>query len=232
MRCEGSGLTHFDVLPNGNIVASARHSGTMDVLVYRANATTKQCEVERNLTNNTAENAIARDIALSPDKSTIAFFSGSGAGYVAPAKEEAVNVVSLFTVPVDGSRPAAQVPGATGLGDLGIGPRWVAGGVFITWGQHNGSQPTGALTDSVGRIASIPAKGGKTTIVTEAKLSAAAKPGGGTSYENRYRFGMGQGCSASPAHLSSGFSGALGLLGIAMLVMRRAKVGRSENELH
>ena len=104
----------------------------MDVLVYSANATTKQCEIAKNLTNNTTSTAVARDLALSPDKSTVAFFAGVGPG--APSSNLIDNVTLLTTVPVDGSQPPTAVPGAVGSGDFGIGPRWVAGGTVLTWG--------------------------------------------------------------------------------------------------
>ena len=53
---------------------------TMNLVIYRANATTKECEVVRRLTQNDVKGAVTRDLALSPDKSTVAFFSGVGDG--------------------------------------------------------------------------------------------------------------------------------------------------------
>ena len=94
MRCSAFGISSYDFLPDGTIVAAVVKPGpapdpdspdieptqVMDLVVLRANAETKQCEVSRSLTQNTAPGSVARDLALSPDKSKVAFFSGLGNG--------------------------------------------------------------------------------------------------------------------------------------------------------
>jgi hypothetical protein len=224
MHCAASGPTSFDFLPDGTIVAATRHvvstSGgdqtPMDLLVYRANATTGECEIVRNLTNNTTSDAIARDLALSPDKSQIAFFSGFGTGFALDPN----NNLGLFTVPVDGSHAAAQVPGTARAADPGIGPRWVAGGTAITWGQVDAVQ---GAPGSAGHQVSIPAGGGTPRTVVTGSVIQVPDGDGGTTVDYRVTYGIGQGCGVSRGPLSGGLMAAGGALGFAALVARRRR---------
>ena len=233
MRCSGSGLTHFDFLPDGTIVAAARHvvatgSGDvspMNLLVYRANPTTKTCELVRNLTNNLTDDAVARDFALSPDKSTVAFFGGVGSGI--PGNDPTDNVTLLSTVPVDGSRPPAAVPGVTGAADLGIGPRWAAGGTVITWGQTDlssmvaGGGGGGSTPVPMSHLMSVPAEGGNTVVVAD-NAAGMIPSDGGFNMDVHVRYGMGQGCSSAPGLASNGAI-AFGMLGAVTLLVRRRR---------
>ncbi len=234
MRCTGSGLTHFDFLPDGTIVASARHvlatdagdvMRPMDLLVYRANATTKACEIVRNLTKHQADTAIARDFALSPDKSTIAFFAGFGTGV--PSDNPTENVTLLSTIPVDGSRQPAAVPGVTGVADFGIGPRWAAGGTVITWGQADvniqaDDDDSNGLPVPMSRLMSVPAEGGNTVVIADNATGMSPLPDGGVAMDMHVRYGIGQGCSSAPGGVSSGVI-AFGMLGAATLLVRRRR---------
>lgn len=230
MRCSDSGVRNFDFLPDGSIVAAARHtvpSGgeevlSMNLLVYRPNATTKQCEVVRNLTGNTAPDAVARDLALSPDKTQVAFFAGTGTGFANSAKD----ALSLFTVPVDGSRPAAQVPGSEGLADPGIGPRWVAGGAMLTWGKQALMQ-SNTLPIGLGQVVSIAAGGGTQLRIAEGAVHETMAGDGGVRTSFRFTYGIGQGCNATAGAPCNEvvFAGALG--GLAMFVARRRRGLRS-----
>ncbi len=233
MRCSGSGLTHFDFLPDGTIVASARHVATtdagdarpMDLLVYRASSATKACEIVRNLTNHQTDTGIARDFALSPDKSTIAFFGGFGSGL--PSGNPTENITLLSTVPVDGSRPPAAVPGVTGAADFGIGPRWAAGGSVITWGQTDISgMMTGGGGGSpipVSRLMSVPAEGGNTVVVADTSTGVMPSPDGEPAFDVHLRYGMGQGCSSAPGGISNGVMLVFGMLGAGTLLVRRRR---------
>lgn len=65
-------------------MAATRHASpaggletTKDLLVHRAHAATGECEIVRSLTNDMESVAVVRELALSPDKSLIAFFSGA-----------------------------------------------------------------------------------------------------------------------------------------------------------
>jgi hypothetical protein len=234
MRCNDSGLTHFDFLPNGNIVASARHTVAldagdqtpMDLLVYTANATTKNCEIVKNLTNNTVSTAVARDLALSPDKTTVAFFAGTGTGV--PTGNSLNNVTTVYTVPVDGSRTAAAVPGAVGIADFGAGPRWAAGGTVITWGQNSMNPFGGGGGGSVPftKIASIPADGGEIVTVSDSRFDYVPLPDGGRVIDYHLRYGMGQGCAMAPGVISNGVVLAFGVAGVVTVIARRRRSKR------
>jgi MYXO-CTERM domain-containing protein len=226
MRCTGSGLTHFDFLPDGTVIAAVKHphedaqTGIMDLVVYRANASTKACEIARNLTNNTADGALARDLALSPDKATVAFFGG------AFSNDLFVPLTRLSTVPVDGSRPAAPVPGVVGPADPGAGPRWGGGGTLITWGQ---AELTGGPSSQgvFSRLMSVPVGGGEPTVIVGSSTGALSGDDGGIVADYHFRFGMGQGCAAAPGPASSGIMIAFGLFGGAILVARRRSRDRA-----
>ncbi|HVH45946.1 MAG TPA: hypothetical protein VM925_26535, partial [Labilithrix sp.] len=225
MSCSGSAVSSFDFLPDGPIVATARHVVSLDagdetpgdLLVYRANATTKQCEIARNLTGHQSSTKVARDLALSPDKSLVAFFSGTGSGVVGDSNNE----LRLFTVPVDGSSPAAPVPGTGAGADPGIGPRWAAGGTALTWGQFKDAVG-GGLPTGVGQVVSAPASGGTPRTIAQGDLGQ----NGSNSGEYRFTYGIGQGCSVTPGTMSNGFvmvgGGALALVLVARRRQRRS----------
>lgn len=224
MHCSASSPTSFDFLPDGSIVAAARHASpagggetTKDLLVYRANAATGECEIVRNLTNNTGSSAVARDLALSPDKSQIAFFSGFGAGFPL----ETGSSLTLVVVPADGSHAATPVPGASGSGATpGIGPRWAAGGTALTWG---GATLPGASLGGAPQL-SIPVAGGvPRTVVAISATSTLAADGGLSGVEYRIPYGMGQSCGVSRGPLSTGFVAAGGALALVALVARRRR---------
>ncbi|MBX3219004.1 MAG: hypothetical protein KF795_00715 [Labilithrix sp.] len=223
MVCTGSGLTHFDFLPDGTVIAAVKHPaeaeklGIMDLVVYRANAATKGCEVVRNLTKYTVDGSIARDFALSPDKSTAAFFAG---GAIDPDLGGSLFPILtlLSTVPVNGSLAPAPVPGVTGRADFGVGPRWVGGGTAITWGQVDVSFAPGL---PLSRLMPVPVGGGQPIAVTNNVIGALPSGDGGLSVDYHLRFGMGQGCTAAPGPISNGILIAFGLLGGATLIARR-----------
>lgn len=215
MHCAGSSPSSFDFLPDGTIVAATRHANgnqtPMDLLVYRTSTATGECEVVRNLTNNTKSDAVARDLALSPDKSQIAFFSGTGPG----GSLDSSNDLALFVVPADGSRPGTLVPGAGRDANAGIGPRWAAGGTALTWGS---------VVLLGGQQLSIPAAGGvRRTVVATTVVTRTDGDGGATSAEYRFTYGIGQGCGVSRGPLSIGFMAACGAVGLIALVARRRR---------
>ena len=235
MRCNGSTLSHFDFLPNGTIVAAVRHTHTTDagdtsprnLLVYGANPTTKACEVVRNLTNHTRDQDVARDFALSPDKSMVAFYAGVGNGL--PGDLPPATVTALYTVPVDGSQPAAPVPGGAGSTELGIGPRWAAGGTVITWSQLDLSASTGGggLADlPSSRIVAVPAAGGAIVHVANSTSDYVPDQDGGAVKEYHLRYGVGQGCGMAPGPISKGVVVAFGALGVVTLVARRRRASK------
>lgn len=126
----------------------------------------------------------------------------------------------LATVPVDGSSAPAFVPGSPVIGaDPGIGPRWVAGGTAITWGQARRSQGMG-LPIGLGAVAVIPAAGGSVRTLVEGHMDQGANPSEG---EYRFVYGVGQGCSAAPGGAPSFVTLGGAALGIAAFVRRRRR---------
>lgn len=216
MTCSLSTPSSFDFLADGTIVAAVRHPVTAadggvaaptNLLVYRANPTTKRCEVVRNLTNNTSDDSIARDLALSPDKTRIAFFSGT----------------RLATVPVDGSEAPRFVPGAAFGVEHGLGPRWVAGGTALTWGQLN-DRPGGGdpLPGGSGHVVAIAVEGGRQRSVAMGRTEQRPDGDGGV-VEYRLAYGFGQGCSAAPGAALSGGVGLAGVAGLAAALVARRR---------
>ena len=232
MHCGSSSISSYDFMADGSIIAAVHTRAlgnaeppddphlTMNLVIYRANATTKECEVVRRLTQNDAKGAVTRDLALSPDKSTVAFFSGIGDGSSFALSPN--NILSLYTSAVDGSR-AGQVPGSTGNADPGIGPRWVAGGTAITWGKTN----YGAQGMPIGHVASIPAAGGMERTVAQGSSSAGQGPDGPTT-ELQMVYGMGQGCGIARGAAPTGAFAAGAGLGVAALFVRRRRAGASK----
>lgn len=225
MQCTDAALQSFDFLPDGSIVAAVTHAvttdageiETMDLVVYRANAN-KQCELVRNLTKSETS-GVVRDLALSPDKTQIAFLGGVG---TPPGLFDTGTMLTLSTVPVDGSSAPAQVPGA-GTGAVpGVGPRWIAGGTALTWGHQDLSNLGGNSSplNNYGKQVAIPAAGGARTVVTEG--TAALSPDGG-AVGARIISGVGQGCSVGRGAMSSGFMAGGVALGLASLIARRRR---------
>lgn len=212
MTCSGTAPQTFDFLPDGSIVAAVTEfaegggSSASNVVVYEANETTKICTIARKLTANADEDVAIGDVALSPDKTTVAFFSGG----------------RLVTAPVDGSRPPAVVPGSQEGADIGIGPRWIAGGSAITWGQslHAGviSIPFGA-----GHVVWIPAAGGTQRSVVAGGAELKLQADGGAEQTLRTTYGIGQGCSAAPGLVRGSAGLATLVVGLAAWLRRRRK---------
>ncbi|AKU93634.1 hypothetical protein AKJ09_00298 [Labilithrix luteola] len=223
MRCSNVSPQTFDFLPDGSIVLAGTHeinldAGTAsptDLLVYKANAN-KDCELVRNLTNSKTDSDWARDLALSPDKTQVAFLSGTGQGAIFGNNYS----LSLATVPVDGSRAPAVVPGAEGGAAPGVGPRWVAGGTALTWGRVvMGAGIFSGIPGGVGGQAAIPVEGGTPRILAEG--SSSQTPDG--PMHGRIISGIGQGCSVGRGALSSGFMAGSVALGLASLIARRRR---------
>ncbi len=166
MSCSGT-VTEFDFLADGTVIALGQIPHTdastpaTDLIVYRPNAVTKECEVVKNLTS-LPNGSVATDFALSPDKRRAAFL-------VTDVTVDAGTGVSnfvLFTVSTDGSTAAAKVPGVpTGGGLGGGGPHWIAGGTALVWGQK---QETIDAGDAGGQaIAVVSAGGGNARAVAQ-----------------------------------------------------------------
>ncbi|MDB4995755.1 MAG: hypothetical protein JWM74_3187 [Myxococcaceae bacterium] len=170
MACNATRLTSFEMLPDGNVLASTSISldggaAPIDIFVLRPNAVTKECEVVKNLTNLTTAASSATGMSLSPDGLRVAYINDDTSTDAGGAPTRA----ALFVANVDGLTPAARVPGAPfgAPHDMGSsvprnGPRWVAGGSSLTWGQNAATIDAG---DGGMAIAVIPASGGNATAI-------------------------------------------------------------------
>jgi len=238
MRCSAFGISSYDFLPDGTILAAVNTlqldadagdgdddgdddgpggvtgGNVMNIAVIRPNAATKECEIVRALTQNTATWSVARDLALSPDKSKVAYFGGTGSGIGVPGDPQNL---SLNVLAVDGSGGGVVKGVRVGTADPGIGPRWAAGGAALTWGKTNGV--TGL--NSVGTVASIPAAGG---VEREVATGAYTVSEDGEVTEVIMISGIGQGCGVSRGTVPSGVFAAGAGLGLAALVARRRRV--------
>jgi hypothetical protein len=160
MTCSGTVL-EYDFLADGTVIASAAvpladgAPPATDLVVLRPNAVTKECEVVKNLTNLASNTgSVATDFSLSPDKRRVAFLMSDN---TVDAGAGITNSV-LFTAAVDGSQPPAKVPGVPyGAATRGQGPRWIAGGTALAWGQ---SQSTIDAGDAGGMAVAVVSAGG------------------------------------------------------------------------
>ena len=166
------------------------------------NPTTKACTTSRNIskvTSNTG-NSAARSFLLSPDKTKVAF-------HVA---DDATDTQHVEVAPVDGSSDAVDMGAASSFSQ---GPRWVAGGAFLSWGVL-GSSVDGGMVGSNSNYAIVTAQvgsdaGPRTAVVATDAVGTVA------INQSTCSFGAGIGSGVS------GF-GFLGLLGLR-LVRRRNK---------
>lgn len=159
----------------------------------------KACGTARNISQLTSTNqsSYARDFALSPEKSRVAYHTN----------DDATNKRELVVARVDGTTPPVSI--ATPLAGANRGPRWVGGGAFITWGIDGAQFDAGLVGNAVAVVA---ADGGTAR-------AAAAAPSTGTTQSIGNGF---IGCSFAPA-VGSGVSlfGVAGVLALRLLRRRR-----------
>lgn len=203
----------FDFLPDGSVLVSALAPpgdgapGPRDLVILKPNAGSQVCEVVRNLTALIGPSgSVANDFSLSPDKKRVAFLRDNTNGSGTP---------SLFMAPVDGTTPPAAVGGAPTSGGT-TGPRWVAGGAMLSWGQNGFSLGSDA---GVG-VAVISSGGGSfAAVVTPTNVTSGYAFGNGTSL-----------CSIGIAGGST-VTGIGALVGFAALLVRRRRSNRSASRL-
>lgn len=132
-------------LSNGEVIANFKPTSRSaeDIVVLSRDAG-GNCQVVRNLTNLPTIGSFARDFAISPDGTQIAFMlrlTAADAG-VSDGGLDLKSGGVLYTAPVDGSSPAKQVsPNALAAA---FGPRWIAAGSRLAW---NGTAPPPANYD-------------------------------------------------------------------------------------
>ncbi len=127
-------------LASGDVVANFKPTSASpeDLVVLSADAS-KNCQVVRRLTTLTTVGSYARDFAISPDGTTVAYMQNIAAAD-AGVSDGGLSITSgggiLFTVPVDGSSPPKQVSPEALIARFG--PRWIAAGSHLAW---NGGAP-------------------------------------------------------------------------------------------
>ena len=226
MRCaavtSGDRPNQFAFLADGSVLVAQRVAyddagtklGARDLLIFKPNATTQQCELVRNLTNHESDGGAtfssASNFSVSPDGTQVAYVdfdrtADAGAGF---------NAFSIWTAAISGLTPPAQLPGAPSRGaQRDVGPRWLAGGALLAWPQDQRSVDAGATTDQA--IVVSPAGGGGTHVVAN------------TTGANKKVFAIGNGSACTIAAAGgSGLAGFGALGALVALVARRRRANR------
>lgn len=159
MTCDGLAPRSIAFLKDGSILANrqAPDAGAReDLWLLKPNATTKQCEVVRNLTNLPLDWSYARDFAISPDESEVAFIRFIQDGGTLPEGGGIRSGGDIYVAPISGATP--PVPASSAKVGALFGPRYVANAQMLAF---NGGIPNdagvGQIEDaSGGRISGIP----------------------------------------------------------------------------
>lgn len=213
--------TQFAFTKDGSVIVPQRtafnDSGSLlgggDLLVYKPNATTKKCELVRNLTNFETDGGAtfpsAHSFSLSPDGTQVAYVT-----YDTTIDAGGSTAYSVWTVTLDGLTPPARVPGAPARGvavafGTPLGPHWAAGGSMLVWPQEQRTVDAGNTASEAIVVAS--AGGGPLRVVDNSNAA----------HNNVYGIGQGTSCAIATAS-GSGVVG-LGALGafLGLLVRRR-----------
>lgn len=228
MTCDGLAPRSIAFLKDGSVLANrqAPDAGSReDLWVLKPNATTKQCEVLRNLTNLPLDWSYARDFSISPDDTEVAFVRFIQDGGTLPEGGGSRVGGEVYTVPLSGA--SAPVP-AGGTPKVALfGPRYVAGATVLA---YNGSLPndsgSGAIEDaSDGVFSGIPVisvlqrDGGAVTYAAQSDIDAGTYvTGGGNGGACDFRLDL---CSMGPIKSGGGPTIAITLAGFAWLFGRR-----------
>lgn len=229
MTCDGLAPRSIAFLKDGSVLANrqAPDAGSReDLWVLKPNATTKQCEVVRNLTNLPLDWSYARDFSISPDDTEVAFVRHIQDGGTLPEGGGSRVGGEVYTVPLSGATPPAPA-GGTPKAAL-FGPRYVAGATALA---YNGSLPNdggggGQLEDaSDGVVSGIPVisvlqrDGGAVTYAAKSDIDAGTYvSGGGNGGACDFRLDL---CSMGPMKSGGGPTIAITLAGFAWLFGRR-----------
>lgn len=197
----GDTPTMFAFTPDGSVLVTQRSkfkdSGTpagRDLLLYKPNATTKGCELVRNITrldsDGGAQVSSVSEFSLSPDGTQVAyvlFDSHVDAGTGPKAN-------AVWTASLDGLTPPAPLPGAPTRGaNQFAGPRWLAGGALLAWPQVQMSVDAGDGGNQT--IVVSPAGGGTPRVIANSSNGAGTK--------NVFAIGNGSACAIASASGSS-----------------------------
>ena len=213
MTCTGSQPRQIAKLPSGEMLvtesppASSTFPGAPNyassatrITAYTINPATKACTSPRDLSkiNNSSNAVFAKDFALSPDRSMVAFATVPDSGLA----------TQIRVVKVDGT-----LVSSTSIGN-GVGPRWVGGGAFLAWPASERTFDA-SVASSGSVIAVSQVDGGGLHQVT------------GATTGNTVVYAIGNGFCAMGRNYGSGvtFFGILGVAGLR-LARRRKKNAR------
>lgn len=233
MTCDGLAPRSIAFLKDGSVLANrqAPDAGSKeDLWILKPNATTKKCDVVRNLTNLPQDWSYARDFSISPDESEVAFVRFIQDGGKLPDGGGTRLGGELYVGPISGG--SAPVPaGSTPQAAL-FGPRYVAGasalafnGLVVNDGggasDEAGAAIGGFIDGGVPVIAVLPREGGAPTYAVRSDIEAGTYVfGGGNGGACDFRLDL---CSTVPMSMRGNgplfFVGAFG----ALLLRRRRR---------
>lgn len=196
VRCTGTIPQEIEMLPNGDVVVVRPGAGGTEIVAFPVDAGTKICGAPRVL-HAAVTNTNANDMALSPDKTRVAYL----------AQDLNTSTVDVRVVNVDGSSPPVTVA-SHGTGSA-RGPRWVGGGAYLTWGA-----PAAAFDAGAGAAVGVVAADGGV-----ARAAALAPSGGTVQAIGNGVFACGIGHAAGSGATLAGIAGVLAL----RLVRRRRR---------
>jgi hypothetical protein len=167
MTCNGVTQIPFEVdfLGDGTVLVSAivavdGGGNVQELLVMRPGPDTS-CTIVRNLSALGTDLSFARDFSLSPDKKSFAFLRQDA------LEDTGVPGSSVFVGPVSGASAPTRVAGAPRGGGI-TGPRWIAGGTALAWGQAGA---TVGASDAGTAVVVLPVEGGTVRVVAAGTAS-------------------------------------------------------------
>lgn len=198
----------FDFLGDGSVLVSAividdaGANGAQELLVMRP-APDKSCSIVRSISSLSTPLSTARDFSLSPDKTLVAFLRYDD------TEDTGIPGSSLFVGPVNGVTAPKRVAGAPPGGGA-TGPRWIAAGTALAWGQAG---ETVSASDAGSAVVVVPIDGGT------ARAVAASSPHEHVTALGNAFFN----CSVGLAEGGSALTAAGALGGFVTLLLRRRR---------
>lgn len=139
MFCPGVVPRTIAFLRDGSVIANPLATTTANLAIYRPSRPGGICQLARTLTTLPSSGSYARDFALSPDESEVAFVRrGTLAGEPEPDGGEPTYGGILYTVPTNGGE-ASPLGGAEQYALFG--PRYVASASQIAWNGATAPEP-------------------------------------------------------------------------------------------
>jgi hypothetical protein len=139
LRCAGEGPRQIWPLKDGSFITSFRETKQKPVdLVVMKRGQSGRCEIVRNLTKFTGAGSRARDFAVSPDQTEIAYLHHEGAD----AKDNDLDTGgAIYRVKIDGS--GGPQPVLEAKEESFPGPRYIAGGSLFSFTRGRANEDAG-----------------------------------------------------------------------------------------